>query len=127
MWIFSKFGFYSIASARKTDNSIDPRRVMVRARNPEHLENLKKRFPKQLNGNVVIVTPDADYQWRVIVEKNVWANILADLAKEQLWSNFKAEAAKSSDPEYAHALHEIWEVMLHYGVRANAHRQSVGR
>jgi len=32
MWLFTRYGFYSIACARKPDNSLDPDLLMIRAR-----------------------------------------------------------------------------------------------
>jgi hypothetical protein len=59
-------------------------------------------------------TPDRDYRYRTIVPKNVWAHILAELAQEQQWSNFKNEVNRYQGrvgADYVHALHEVWGIM----------------
>ena len=45
MWIFTRYGFFSIACANKPDGTINHDTVMVRARLYEHLVSLKERFP----------------------------------------------------------------------------------
>src|SRR5579863_2241487 len=117
MWIFTRYGFVSIACARKQNGSIDEDTVMVRARSRKHLENLQERFPETLLGKGEILTgAGTDYRFRIIVPKAEWASILSQLAMEQTWSNFKNEASKSAGLKkvsglYVHALHEIWAIM----------------
>ena len=68
MWLFTRYGFYSIACARKSDNSIDPKLVMIRARLLPHLKNLQQRFPALAEVEVVTL-PARDYLYRLIVPK----------------------------------------------------------
>lgn len=115
MWIFTRYGFYSVARATaeaNSDASADPNPVMVRARRKAHLENLQKRF-KVLSGCQVLEWPDRDYRFRIIVGKETWATVIAELAREQTWSNFKDQVASSlsCDLEYLHSLHEVGSVM----------------
>jgi hypothetical protein len=53
MWIFTRYGFYSIACASKPDGSLDSQSVMVRARCIDHLRSLQKRFPALAVGNIL--------------------------------------------------------------------------
>jgi hypothetical protein len=121
MWLFTRYGFYSIACARKRDDPIDPTLVMIRARRRAHLKNLQQRF--QALAGVKIVTLQArDYRYRLIVPKELWAGIVTELAQEQEWSNFKNEAARyqgAAGSDYVHALHEVWEVMLNLQGKRN--------
>ncbi len=113
MWIFTRYGFYSIACAGTPDGSLDLENVMVRARLREHLCGLQERFP-DLAGAEIIITPHRDYRYRLVVPKRVWASILFELTLEQEWSNFKDEAEAyqgERGAEYVHALHQIWYVM----------------
>ena len=71
MWLFTIYGFYSIASARKENGAIDTDMVMIRARNKQHIENLKKRFQGISNANI-LHSAHTDYQWRVVVSKDSW-------------------------------------------------------
>lgn len=113
MWIFTKYGFYSVACANKPDGSPDTETVMVRARRIVHLRSLQKRFDS-LAGGEILTWPNRDYRYRLIVPKASWVVIIGELAQEQEWSNFKNEAAKyqgTSGKEYVRALHGVWSVM----------------
>jgi hypothetical protein len=44
---------------------------MIRARNKQHIENLKKRFQGISNANI-LHSAHTDYQWRVVVSKDSW-------------------------------------------------------
>jgi hypothetical protein len=117
MWIFTRYGFFSIACASGPDGAVDPDKVMVRARLQEHLLSLKDRFPKTDLGKADIqCSKHTDYEYRIVLPKDAWVSALAELASEQTWANFKNEAARSARAkgqrhEYVDALHEIWSVM----------------
>jgi hypothetical protein len=113
MWLFTRYGFFSIACASQADGAVDPQTVMVRARRKAHLQKLQSRF--QLIAPAEIVTlPERDYRYRLIVPKAAWVAVSAELAEEQDWSNFKDEAARfqgTSGADYICALHAVWDVM----------------
>ncbi|HEV2326444.1 MAG TPA: hypothetical protein VGS10_21075 [Terracidiphilus sp.] len=117
MWVFTRYGFVSIACASKHDGSVDEARVMVRARLREHLENLCERFPNSEMAKVPILNDaGTDYRFRVVIPKSEWATILNELALEQTWTNFKNEASrfarlKKTSSSYVDALHDVWQVM----------------
>jgi hypothetical protein len=113
MWIFTRYGFYSIACASKPDDSLDSQSAMVRSRCISHLESLQTRFPKLAVGKILEL-PNRDYRYRLIVPKASWTAIVGELAQEQEWSNFKNEATKyqgTPGKGYVDALHEVWGVM----------------
>jgi hypothetical protein len=117
MWIFSIYGFYSIACASKPDGSLDRDTVMIRARSKEHLQSLQKRFPA-LGSLKIVSPPNRDYGYRLIVLKSIWIAALQEMAEEQQWSNFKSEVAKRQGQDgaaYTSALHKVWEIM--YGLQ----------
>lgn len=126
MWIFTRYGFFSIACANKTDGTIDPDNLMVRARLHEHLVSLKDRFPESEIGNAEILSWDGrDYKYRIILSKVAWVGALTEMAAEQTWSNFKNEASRFSRAKkmahaYVDSLHQIWEVM--YRLQAQGQR-----
>ena len=113
MWIFTRYGFYSVACASTPDGSLDKETVMVRGRRKDHLQNLRDRFPVIADAEIVTMA-DRDYRYRFVVPKSVWAPILAQLAEEQEWSNFKSEVAAYQGAEgasYVRALHDVWGIM----------------
>src|SRR5208283_5691505 len=116
MWIFTRYGFFSIACADTEDGSIAPDKVMVRARLNKHLEILKERFSDTEVGMAEIQSSGhTDYKYRIVVSKSAWVAALTELASEQTWSNLKNEASRFSRVKkmastYVDALHSIWDV-----------------
>jgi hypothetical protein len=118
MWIFTKHGFFSAVCARqgsgKQGQPVDPNRIMVRARVRAHLEALKDRFPDLLGQAEIQEFAGTDYAFRLFVGKPSWAKLLADLAEETDYDNFKSEVARfqgRAGAEYEHSLHEVWGIM----------------
>lgn len=120
MWIFTRYGFFSIACANGEGGAVDENAVMVRARSREHLEGLRERFSNTpIAAAPILSDAGTDYKFRVIIPKAEWASILSQMATEQTWSNFKNEAsrfshAQHSSNRYVDALHDIWHVMAEY-------------
>ena len=111
MWLFTRYGFYSIACASKHDGALDLKTLMIRSRLKAHLEKLQARFPR-LSGAEIFTSPIRDYRYRILVDREVWEVVVAELVKEQTWSNFKNEVATfGGGDEYVRALHEVWHVM----------------
>ena len=118
MWIFTKHGFFSAVCARQGDGKhgqpVDPDRIMVRARVRGHLEALKKRFPDLLGECEIQDSVGTDYAYRLFVQKSAWTQVLAGLAEETDYDNFKSEVVRHQGPAgaaYEHSLHEVWSVM----------------
>jgi hypothetical protein len=123
MWIFTKHGFFSAVCARRGDGQrgqpVDPNRIMVRARLQSHLEALKKRFPDLLGGCEIQESAGTDYAFRLFLQKWAWIQVLAGLAEETDYDNFKSEVARHqvarhqgrAGADYEHLLHEVWSVM----------------
>src|ERR1035437_7733921 len=135
MWIFTRYGFVSVACASKKNGNIDQETVMVRARSRQHLVNLQERFPDTELGNAEILSAaGTDYEFRVILPKGKWVSILCELAMEQTWSNFKNESSRFATVKkmthgYVNVLHDIWHVMQRFGVReheSSRHSLDVG-
>ena len=111
MWLFTRYGFFSIACASSPDGALDSDTLMIRSRRKAHLEKLQARFP-QLANIEVSATRHTDYRYRMIVAKSDWVAVVAELAGEQTWSNFKSEVARFGGcDDYERALHRVWEVM----------------
>jgi hypothetical protein len=96
-----------------TGRYLDPDSMMIRARRLDHLRGLRKRFP-QIADLEIVSLAHRDYRYRLMVPKKVWVEILAELATEQEWSNFKNEVARyqaSDGSDYTDALRQIWSLM----------------
>jgi hypothetical protein len=131
MWIFTRYGFFSIACATGADGALDADTVMVRSRLREHLLSLKERFPETELGKAEIQSSDhTDYRCRIVMPKAVWVAALTELATEQTWSNFKNETsrftrAKKAAYTYVDALHRIWDVMHRLQVQEKREAEEV--
>jgi hypothetical protein len=84
----------------------------------EHLEAIQNRFPTLIGKLRVIEISEADYGYRLVVGRKVWAEVVSELTLEQTWSNFKNQVAMNPDnirSGYEGALHRIWTIM--YGLQ----------
>jgi len=118
MWIFTKHGFFSAVCARQGEGEpgqpVDPERIMVRARVRRHLESLKERFSDLLGGCEIREFAHSDYAFRIFVPKSAWTEVMAELAGETDYDNFKSVVARHQGREgaaYGHALHQVWSTM----------------
>lgn len=118
MWIFTKHGFFSAVCARqgngKHGQPIDPTRIMVRSRVRGHLDALKKRFSELLGQCEIQEFAGTDYAYRIFVDKPVWSQVVAGLAEETDYDNFKSEVGRHlghAGAAYEHSLHQVWSVM----------------
>jgi hypothetical protein len=118
MWIFSRHGFFSAVCARQGDGKhsqpVDIDRIMVRARLKGQLEALKRQLPELLRECDIKEFAGTDYAFRIFVAKSVWSQVLARLAEEIDYDNFKAEVARhqgTAGAAYEDALHDVWSVM----------------
>jgi len=118
MWLFSKYGFFSAVCTKE-----NPEELKVRARDVDHLRELKKNFP-MLAPFEISESPKADYRCRMIVPKAIWTKVCEALAEDIDYDNFKSGvAAHRGRDAYEHALHEIWSVM--YGVQVRKYGQGI--
>lgn len=115
MWLFTRFGFFSAVCAREGDGKksrkVDSDRMMIRARDKQHLENLRDAFPCLANTEIH-VSAGSDYLCRMFIDKTVWIGVVCELVAEQDYDNFKNVVAKTDcvDGAYLHALHSVWSV-----------------
>ena len=87
MWVFFKDGFISAVQ-----NKDDPEELIVRARSKEHL----KSFLGPFSEDFITETPDADYQFRAFVDREVFVALMADHANEVDYPNFKKSCSHLS-------------------------------
>lgn len=103
MWLFTKFGFYSVVT---TSERVDE--FQVRARKREELVALQKVTGVK---HKIIATPKRDYQFRMIVSREEWVLIAEHLAREVDYGNFKNELRGA----YHDAALSVWQIMDMYG------------
>jgi hypothetical protein len=105
MWLFTRYGFYSISVMEGSPS------VCVRARLRKHLEALQTRF--DFTSPQIVETVNCDYRYRLLIPKGVWEAMVVAMLREQTWSNFKKEVANfNGRDEYEQALHNVWIEML---------------
>ena len=102
MWIFTETGF--ISAVRKGPN---PNQLSVRSRDHLSLEPLAF-----LAGLEIIKTPNGDYPYRLFVDEQVLAALVAEQVERVNYSNFKSKMFDTRGYEYAHELGRVWGVML---------------
>lgn len=105
MWLFTKQGFYSIV-AKST------KEFHVRARARKDLENLNR-----LAGTNYAIhrSEDADYRWRMVMPGNAARALVAKLAADIDYANFKGVVAKTpGQADKMDILHRIWGLMYDY-------------
>lgn len=102
MWLFTKYGFFSVVLKPNGE-------FQLRSRARRHLLALKTRF--QLGKKFPIIeTLHADYGFRLVLGQSQFANIASAMVSEIDYDNFKAEV-HGNDPAYDTALMRIWGVM----------------
>jgi hypothetical protein len=102
MWLFTRYGFFSISPARET--------IVMRARRKSHLHRLQSRFPKL----AAEIEPDeeGDCRFRLVASKDDWAAAVAALAEES--------AGGSGDTD---ALQRAWDEM--YGIEPSGRQRAL--
>lgn len=108
MWIFSKFGFFSIVETKEKYHENED--FMIRARCEEHLKNLNNHCGINYR---IIKTEDADYMYRIVVSKEDFHKIMLELEKSVDYTNFKDACFKYNPKDYDwhEALHSVWDIM----------------
>jgi len=121
MWVFTKYGFFSAVCARQGHGEygqpVDTDRIMVRARVRTHLEGLRERFPELLEDCEILESAHTDYACRIFIAKSIWSEVLAALADETDYDNFKSAVGGNlgtGGAAYGHALHDVWTVMYRF-------------
>jgi hypothetical protein len=102
MWVFTTRGFFSVVAHRD-----DPDLVLVRARVQDDLLALRDLAP----GIAPWLDPSADYAWRAEMPRDEWSRVIAALANEIDYGNFKDAVAAWQGYERARLYTEVWFVM----------------
>lgn len=110
MWVFTRYGFFSIAC--------DSKGLMhIRARSRQHLVQLCEAIP-ELSDIAIDTNKGTDYSARIIVDKVTWSSVMMQLIAEHTWYNFKTEVKKTNDKAYESVLYDVWHVLAtKYGTK----------
>lgn len=106
MWLFTKYGFYSV-----TEHPGDKRIMQIRARAEVDLERLQgfAQHRTKVGLGKISVTDHTDYRYRIYCNKATWYAIADALARDINYSNFKDQITDS----FRHKLYfRVWSVML---------------
>ena len=109
MWLFTDFGFFSAVRCKDR-----PATIVVRARAADDLINLVHRYGGPLDATYddIVVTPRADYGYRLEVLREAWAQVVAEIARDVDYGNFKDSVAARQGKERAKIYGEVWLSML---------------
>lgn len=107
MWIFTKQGFFSVVQDFR-----DPSVLLVRARDRADLERLAEglRAPPE-----ILVTAQGDYPFRVFLSRRDFASLLASLAADIDYTNFKAAVGESAGLARSGLYAKVWTLMRELG------------
>ena len=105
MWLFCKQGFFSVVR-----HSYRPGHLLVRARLAQDADNLARLLAEQTGRPFApLVTPDADYRYRLEVPREDFARALVRLVEDLDYPNFKL--AVHGDAGRDRAYGRVWSVM----------------
>ncbi len=112
MWLFTKHGFFSVTQSTQRRDLIQ-----IRARAEKDLASLKAAYP-HLDRSPIIETPQADYRWRLVVQRWKWETVAAKLTSDIDYSNFKGKIATiENQRDKCGMLHDIWSLHNEYQER----------
>lgn len=100
MWMMTTAGFFSVVEGKDG-------RLLVRARDPADLKRLRKIIPELSKPTI---TPRRDYRYRSTVDREPFAQGVAELVRGIDYFNFKDEAYKVT-PEHEKLYHKVWSIM----------------
>ena len=101
MWGFTSTGMLSVVAHRELTNDL-----LVRSRSPTHIREM---FPYA----EVDETPNADYPFRTVISRELFANVIVDYSLNISYDNFKNSIEENN---FHDRCIEIWAIMLRYGL-----------
>lgn len=109
MWLATKVGFYSVVQHKNRKNC-----YIVRARCREDIENLINGIPS-INNESVVETRDADYRFRLNINKYQFNALMGFLSNSVDYPNFKDEIKSSKQQKDKLSFYtKIWFTMLQF-------------
>lgn len=111
MWLFTKFGFYSVVKAEHTRKK---GLFQIRARHDADLMNLKNEV-NILAKKKIHRYPDADYRYRIFVWGSELSEVFVTLQDKLDYSNFKNEVVATPNQKEKYGYYtKVWGVMYGY-------------
>lgn len=86
------------------DHALPPVVIVVRSRERETLA----RITHHIHGCEIFRTPSWDYKFRVYISAAEWGCVLAAIAADVDYRNFKSWCAANSTPARTNLAHDIW-------------------
>jgi hypothetical protein len=107
MWLFTEKGFFSVVKSRQY-----PTKILIRSRDRSHLAALSKHLKLTAD---ILEHKGSDYQFRIMVDRATWVSIVAVLADDIDYTNFKDHvdrlAKRGSISHYSQLLHMVWQLV----------------
>jgi hypothetical protein len=106
MWLFTKYGFYSVVQ-----DKADAKRIQVRGRVKDDIERLVTFAKQKLGAETpeIISTPKADYAYRIVFDRFLWERLASALTADIDYTNFKD--AVHGEPDRDSSYLEVWSTM----------------
>lgn len=103
MWVFTKTGFYSVVKKP----GCAPDELEVRSRCRKDLQVLKKQTGVK---SKILTDVGTDYPFRILMDRGMWANFLANEARSIDYPNFKDEVlfSKAESPRARKHRHDVY-------------------
>ena len=113
MWLFTKFGFYSIVQDQQNKAIFK-----VRARKKSDIEALKKHV-LILSECPIHCDKKADYWFRIFINPIQLQQLMLFLANSLDYFNFKESIyLNKTQNDKLEAYHQVWDVMYEYQIQS---------
>jgi hypothetical protein len=108
MWLFTTDGFFSTVIDKQ-----EPGRMLIRARCEKDIQNLYDRYRKVCPSMREPTSDDnRDYRYRLSISKRDWVKLVAELASNVDYPNFKTAVHQRRDQENKNRPYlQIWSTM----------------
>lgn len=118
MWLYTSIGFFSVIDRPLTRKGRkDATKLQVRARVRADLERLNERLANLNAEGRIVLTPDADYPCRMLVDRKAFQKVIAQLVSEIDYADFKSHVHDQfpHEPQRQRALDLAWEGAKRWG------------
>lgn len=109
MWLFTKYGFYSIVQDEKDKNIFK-----VRARKKGDLQELKSNL-KDVSDCSIHQDLKADYRFRIFINSKQFQSLMIHFTNSLDYTDFKNSIYENkSQKDKLDSYHKVWDVMYEY-------------